>query len=206
MRTRPVERRAVRDEHAPLELGRQIGQHRLGGGRLVDHRLADAGEALDPARQRRADLQQRLPAVVQLAAADEHGADLGQLARAARGPVGLRVDDEELGGAQGRVEQHDHEVYAQARTARNRRCADWRAVRPPARVQSHHPVREEVAMTAVAPQRDLDRKRAEAWIAYSESLRDLDGRDYEDAERTSWEELQATLALIDGDRAPPTGG
>jgi hypothetical protein len=60
-------------------------------------------------------------------------------------------------------------------------------------------------MTAAAPHRDLDRKRAEAWIAYSESLRDLDGRDYEDAERASWDELQATLALIEGDRAPPPG-
>jgi hypothetical protein len=60
-------------------------------------------------------------------------------------------------------------------------------------------------MTAAAPQRDLDRKRAEAWIAYSASLRDLAGRDYEDAERTSWEELQASLALIDGDGAPPGG-
>jgi hypothetical protein len=61
-------------------------------------------------------------------------------------------------------------------------------------------------MTAAAPQRDLDRKRAEAWIAYSESLRDLAGRDYEDAERTSWDELQSALALIEGDRAPPAGG
>ena len=61
-------------------------------------------------------------------------------------------------------------------------------------------------MTATAPQRDLDRKRAEAWIAYSDSLRDLDGRDYEDAERASWEELQTALALIDGDRAPSSGG
>jgi hypothetical protein len=60
-------------------------------------------------------------------------------------------------------------------------------------------------MTAAAPQRDLDRKRAEAWIAYSESLRDLDGREYEQSERASWDELQATLALIDGDGAPPTG-
>ena len=60
-------------------------------------------------------------------------------------------------------------------------------------------------MTAAAPQRDLDRKRAEAWIAYSESLRDLAGRDYEEAERASWDELQATLALIDGDGAAPGG-
>jgi hypothetical protein len=60
-------------------------------------------------------------------------------------------------------------------------------------------------MTAAAPQRDLDRKRTEAWVAYSESLRDLDGRDYEDAERASWDELQTALALIEGDRGPPSG-
>jgi len=54
------------------------------------------GEALDPAPQRRAHADQRLVAVVQLAAADEHRADLRQLAGVPRQPVGLGVDDEEL--------------------------------------------------------------------------------------------------------------
>ena len=69
--------------------------------RLVDHRLRDPGEALDAARQRRAHADERLPAVVQLAAADEHGADLGQLAGVAGQPVRLGVDDEELGVRRG---------------------------------------------------------------------------------------------------------
>ena len=46
-----------------------------------------------------------LPAVVQLAAADEHRADLGQLARVAAEAVGLGVDDEELGGCDRLLEQ-----------------------------------------------------------------------------------------------------
>ena len=76
------------------------------GRRLVDHRLGDPGEALDPARERRADRQQRLPAVVQLAPADEHRAHLGHLARVAAEPVRLGVDDEELRGVQGPGEIH----------------------------------------------------------------------------------------------------
>ena len=86
----------------PRSSSRELRQRRLGGRRLVDHRLRDPGEALDALRQRAARLDERLPALVQLAAADEHGADLGQLARVAGQPVGLRVDDEELGGAQRR--------------------------------------------------------------------------------------------------------
>jgi hypothetical protein len=33
----------------------------------------------------------------------------------------------------------------------------------------------------------------EAWEAYRESLRDLEGTDYEEAERASWERLQRAL-------------
>lgn len=53
-------------------------------------------------------------------------------------------------------------------------------------------------MAITAPHREQERKGAEreAWRAYSESLRDLDGRDYEDAERTSWEALQGRLRDI----------
>jgi hypothetical protein len=52
------------------------------------------GEALDAARERGAHGEQRLPALVQLAAAHEHGAHLGQLAGVAGQPVRLGVDDE----------------------------------------------------------------------------------------------------------------
>jgi hypothetical protein len=41
---------------------------------------------------------------VQLATADQHRADLGQLAALAGQPVGLRVDGEELGGGEGELE------------------------------------------------------------------------------------------------------
>jgi hypothetical protein len=61
-------------------------------------------------------------------------------------------------------------------------------------------------VTTAAPQRELDRKRAEAWSAYAESLRDLEGRDYEDAEGASWERLQRALRRIERDQdAPPPG-
>ena len=114
-----VERRAVGHQHAPAQLRGQLGQLRLGRRRLVDHRLGDAGEALDPARERRAHGQQRLPALVQLAPADEHGADLGQLAGVARQPVRLGVDDEELRGGDGLIEIHpDRALYASRPTER----------------------------------------------------------------------------------------
>ena len=52
-----------------------------------------------PRDERLRDADERAPAVVQLAAADQHRADLGQLAALAREPVGLGVDGEELGVA-----------------------------------------------------------------------------------------------------------
>ena len=122
-----VERRAVGHEHAPAQLRGQLGQLRLGRGRLVDHRLGDAGEALDPARERGADRQQRLPALVQLAAADEHGAHLGELAGIARQPVRLGVDDEELRGGDGLIEIHpDRALYASVPTERTTTCVGCR--------------------------------------------------------------------------------
>jgi len=56
-------------------------------------------------------------------------------------------------------------------------------------------------VTIIAPQRELERRRAEAWNAYSEELRDLAGRDYEDAERVSWERLQRELRRIEREHA-----
>jgi hypothetical protein len=58
-------------------------------------------------------------------------------------------------------------------------------------------------MTASAPHQetaeDMATRTREAWDAYSQSLRDLSGRDYEDAERASWEELQRRLREIDAE-------
>ena len=58
-----------------------------------------------PARERRGDADERRPAVVQLAAADQHRADLRQLAALAREAVRLRVDGEELGGRERLLEE-----------------------------------------------------------------------------------------------------
>jgi hypothetical protein len=50
-------------------------------------------------------------------------------------------------------------------------------------------------MTSSATRQGTDRTIAEreAWEIYRESLRDLDGIDYEEAERISWERLQGRL-------------
>jgi hypothetical protein len=59
-------------------------------------------------------------------------------------------------------------------------------------------------MTTSAPHQETERELAartrEAWRAYSESLRALDGRDYDDAETSAWERLQVALRSIDAQR------
>ena len=180
-----VERRAVGHEHAPAQLRGQLGQLRLGRRRLVDHRLRDAGEALDPARERRAHGQQRLPALVQLAPADEHGAHLGQLAGVARQPVRLGVDDEELRGGDGLIEIHpDRALYASHPTERQQKSA-WRCRRRPWVPSRRTRSGRRQGMTTSATRQGTERTIAEreAWEAYRESLRDLEGADYEEAER-----------------------
>jgi len=104
----PVERGVVRDEDPVAQLLGEIREDGVGGRRRVDHLLRDPREALDRPRQRRGAVDERLPAIVQLAPADEDGADLGQLARIPRLAVGLRVDDEELGGDE-RLREQVHE-------------------------------------------------------------------------------------------------
>jgi hypothetical protein len=58
-------------------------------------------------------------------------------------------------------------------------------------------------MTASAPHQEAAAEAAEltreAWDVYSRSLRDLTGRDYEQAEHESWEQLQQRLREIAGD-------
>jgi len=95
-----VEARVVGDEHPVARQLRELLEHLVGRRGGVHHGLTDPGEALDAARQRLLDPHERLKAVVQLAAAHEHGADLGDLAQIARAAVGLHVDGEELGGGQ----------------------------------------------------------------------------------------------------------
>ena len=58
-------------------------------------------------------------------------------------------------------------------------------------------------MTTYAPQdleAALQEREREAWSRYSASLRELAGRDYEDAETEAWAELQRDLRAIDAAR------
>jgi hypothetical protein len=52
-----------------------------------------------------------------------------------------------------------------------------------------------------AAQEQLEERTQDAWSAYRESLRDLSGRDYDDAETRSWERLQRELQEIADRRA-----
>jgi len=57
-------------------------------------------------------------------------------------------------------------------------------------------------MTATAPRQDSARPSAEqeAWDRYRDDLRELQGREYEDAEDRSWERLQERLREIARER------
>ena len=70
-----------------------------------------------------------------------------------------------------------------------------RFLRPRARVQSQ-------GMTTFAPHLEaaLQEREREAWSRYSATLRDLEGRDYEDAETEAWAELQRDLRAIEAER------
>lgn len=47
---------------------------------------------------------------------------------------------------------------------------------------------------------EVEERLKEAWSLYSESLRDLQGRDYEEAEHESWNRLQETLRELEDER------
>jgi hypothetical protein len=47
---------------------------------------------------------------------------------------------------------------------------------------------------------DIDSRTRDAWAEYTEELRELEGRDYEEAENESWDRLQKTLKQLDGER------
>lgn len=57
-------------------------------------------------------------------------------------------------------------------------------------------------MTTITPDKleELAELEREAWADYRESLRDLQGRDYEVTEAASWEELQRALADVTAER------
>jgi len=63
-------------------------------------------------------------------------------------------------------------------------------------------------MTTAAPRRDVPatleevaERTQEAWGTYRETLRDLTGRDYDDAEHRAWEVLQRDLHDLEERRA-----
>ena len=47
---------------------------------------------------------------------------------------------------------------------------------------------------------DIELRKRKAWNEYSGTLRNLEGRDYEEAEDQSWARLQETLKQLDGER------
>jgi hypothetical protein len=47
---------------------------------------------------------------------------------------------------------------------------------------------------------DIDLRTREAWVEYNEELRELQGRDYEEAEDQSWDRLQKTLKHLGDER------
>lgn len=47
---------------------------------------------------------------------------------------------------------------------------------------------------------EIESRRGTAWKSYSESLRDLGGVEYEDAEDRSWERLRTELRELDEER------
>jgi hypothetical protein len=59
-------------------------------------------------------------------------------------------------------------------------------------------------MTATAPDtdrlRELEADTRQAWMAYSERLRQLTGEEYERAESESWIELQTELQRLERER------
>ena len=47
---------------------------------------------------------------------------------------------------------------------------------------------------------DIDARTRQAWATYNDGLRELRGRDYEDAEDQSWDRLQETLRQLEEER------
>jgi hypothetical protein len=52
---------------------------------------------------------------------------------------------------------------------------------------------------------EIDERTHDAWTVYRDSLRELTGREYDDAERRSWERLQRKLRRLEHRRAELTG-
>lgn len=68
-------------------------------------------------------------------------------------------------------------------------------------------------MTTAAPrpdealsQHEIDERTLDAWTVYRDSLRDLSGSEYDEAEHRSWERLQETLRELDERRTERVPG
>jgi hypothetical protein len=65
-------------------------------------------------------------------------------------------------------------------------------------------------MTPVLPEaellQELDAETRLAWSTYVERVRELSGEEYERVERESWDELQAELHRLEGERESLAGG
>lgn len=62
-------------------------------------------------------------------------------------------------------------------------------------------------MTATAPRHEIpatDERTRVAWTVYRDSLRELSGRDYDEAERHAWDALQRELHAIASSSTPGT--
>lgn len=53
--------------------------------------------------------------------------------------------------------------------------------------------------------KELDERTARAWGAYRDSLRELQGEEYDAAERRSWDRLQRKLKELENQRAEVVG-
>ena len=143
---------------------------------------------------------------MQLAAADEHRPELGQLARVPAEPVGLGVDDQELRRGDRLLEQfqamrdtpssgrHAEPLAATWLQTRDLMTGQLGSIAVTARERSRR-------LTAVAHDaekaRELDADTRRAWSAYSEQLRELVGDEYERAEQESWTKLQTELRRLE---------
>jgi hypothetical protein len=74
------------------------------------------------------------------------------------------------------------------------------------RVASSHDQRRRPAVTTFTSQHqarrlaDIDARTKQAWASYNDSVRELDGQEYEEAEGKSWDRLQRKLRQLDEER------
>jgi hypothetical protein len=101
----PVKGRVVGDERPAREHRLEGRENGLRARRVLEHLLGYPGKPANASTQWRARAHERGPALMELAAADEHDPDLDQLACIAAEAVGLGIDNHELGCGQSLIEK-----------------------------------------------------------------------------------------------------